>query len=133
MKSKNHAILILIVFCAWLTFYLIGIPSNYFQDWSTAEQVLLSLITVFAGVPLITFLALIIIGENYFKTSVWLAFYASVPLAIIDFIVCGIIQKGGFNFFISHWYVTLGYFYVWIICPLVGYLLNRFKKQMQNM
>ena len=85
-----------------------------------------------AAVPLISFVAMIIIGRNYFKIGVWLAFYGSVPLAIIDLIVCGIFQKGGFDIYISHWYLTLGYFYVWIICPLIGFLLDRFKKQIQN-
>ncbi len=132
MKTKNHSFLFFIAVCAWLAFYLIGIPSNYFQDWSTSEQILLSLITFFAAVPLISFVAMIIIGQNYFKIGVWLAFYGSVPLAIIDLIVCGIFQKGEFDIYISHWYLTLGYFYVWIICPLIGFLLDRFKKQIQN-
>ncbi len=93
MNRKNHFILGLIPFCAWLIFYLLGIPSNYYQEWSTAGQVLLSLVTIFGVVPLLTFTTMILIGHDYIKIGLWLAFYASIPLAIIDFIVGGIIQK----------------------------------------
>jgi len=129
MKLKNHLILASVAICAWLTFFLIGLQSNYYQDWSTAEQILLSIVTFFAGVPLISFFSMIIIGDNYVKIGIWLAFYASVLVGLIDFTVYGIIQKGGFHIFVSHWYLTIAYFYVWIICPLVGFLLNKFKKQ----
>ena len=73
-----------------------------------------------------------LIGHDYVKIGVWLAFYASVPLAITDYIIAGIIQKNGIHVFISHWSVTIGYFYVWIIFPLFGYLLVRLKQQIRN-
>ncbi|PLX14256.1 MAG: hypothetical protein C0597_10270 [Marinilabiliales bacterium] len=132
MNPKTHFKLLLIALNAWLAFYFIGLSSNYYQDWSSANQILLSLIAAFAAVPLIAFITLVLIGNDYLKISLWFAFYASVPLAIVDFIVGGVIQKNGLNIFISHWYVTIGYFYVWIIIPLVGYFLVKLKQNVNN-
>lgn len=132
MNRKRHIILLLIALSAWFVFYLIGLPSKYFQKWSTESQILLSLVTVFAIIPLIAFVTLILIGNHYVKVSKWFAFYASLPLAIIDFIICGIIQKKGLYVFISHWYITIGYFYVWIIIPIVGFTIEKFEKRVRN-
>ena len=132
MNRKTHFKLVLIVISAWLAYYLIGLPSNYYQEWSTADQILLSLVSAFAVLPFIAFATMTLIGHDYVKIGVWLAFYASVPLAIIDYIIAGIIQKNGIHVFISHWYITIGYFYVWIILPLFGYLLVRLKQQLRN-
>ena len=132
IKIREHLILATVVVIAWVFYYIIGIPSNYFQEWSFSEQILLSLITFFAAAPLFAFVIIIYLNRNYVKTGIWLAFYASFLLAIIDFIVCGIIQGGGLYIYISHWYLTLGYFYVWIIGPLMGIILQKAKKQFRE-
>jgi len=130
MKLKYHLILASIGIVAWAVFYIIGLPSNYFQDWSTSEKILISLITCFGVAPLISIVTMIMLNQDYIKTGIWLAFYTSISLVLIDLVVCGMIQGGGFTIFVSHWYLTLGYFYVWIIGPLMGYSLKRFKQQM---
>ena len=43
MTLQKHIILLIFTFLAWLGFYLLGIPSNYFTDWSLTEIILLSL------------------------------------------------------------------------------------------
>jgi hypothetical protein len=115
----------------WLLFYLIGIPSDYFTKCNLTEKILLSLITFFGVIPFIGFIFMVLMDEDYFKISIWLAFYSSVPLFILDFIVVGIINKNGFNYLITHWYITAAYIYVWIELPLLGFALkkltNKFK------
>ena len=132
MKVKDHIILAVVAICGWFFYYLIGIPSDYFQDWRLSEQILLSLITFFSAVPLISSVTIVLINRNYIKTGIWLAFYASFFLAFLDFIICGVIQRGGLKIFTTHWYLTLGYFYVWVICPLMGFVIHRFKLNMTN-
>ncbi len=127
MKLKNHCIIATITITAWFSFYLLGIPSDYFQQWSFAEQTLLTLVTIFGIVPFVAFCIIILFNKNYIKTGIWLAFYASVPLIILNFVTGIIIQRYGVSFFISHWYLTLGYFYAWIIGQLMGYTLQKFK------
>ena len=103
MTARKHLTMWLVTFGAWLGFYLIGIPSNYYTEWNQAELVLLSLAGVFAVVPAIGAVVLVCLGGDYIRMSFWLAFYASTPLFIYDFVLEGIIGGEGFQYLISHW------------------------------
>ena len=127
MKFRQHCILALITIIGWLSFYLVGIPSNYFQEWSLSEQILLSIIGFFSIIPFLAFIVIILINNNFIRTGIWFAFYASIPLAILDYIMIGIIKGEGLYIFISHWYPTIAYIYAWIIGPLMGYTLHKLK------
>ena len=129
MNIRKHLILFAITLSAWAGFFLLGFPSDYFVEWSLAEKTLLTLVTAFAVVPYIAFFVLLFLGGNYFKTSIWFAFYASVLVGVLDFIVVSMIQGRGMHFVISHWPQTLGYVYVWVSIPLVGSSLNRITKK----
>ncbi len=127
MDSKRHLLFLLITISAWVFFYILGIPSDYFLQWSFQEKVLLSLVTFFGAVPLIGFIVMALSGGNYIETGLWLAFYASVPLFILDFMVVGLIQGDGLKFLVSHWYISIAYLYVWAEVPLLGLAMSRFK------
>jgi hypothetical protein len=128
VNLRKHLILFFVTFIAWLVYYLLGLPFNYFLDWSVVERILISLVTAFSVLPFIALLTLLFLGDDYFKTSIWFALYASVLVFILDFIVVGIIEGYGIQFVTSHWVQTLGYFYVWISIPLVGFALKKIKK-----
>jgi hypothetical protein len=125
MTLKKHLTLFLITFLAWLGFYLLGLPSHYYTDWTLTELILLCLVTFFAMVPLIGALTLIFMGGDIFRASLWLAFYASVPLFVYDFIMVGVIGGAGWRFLFSHWYLSLGYVIVWLEAPLIGLALQK--------
>jgi hypothetical protein len=129
MTFQKHIILWSFTFLAWLGFYLLGIPSNYFTEWNQAEIILLSLFTIFGFLPIVGAIMLILMSGNYVKTSLWFAFYASVPLFFYDLILIGVIGSEGLHFLVSHWWLTLAYLYVWLILPLVGLALQKFKTQ----
>lgn len=129
MNIRRHLILFAITLSAWAGFFLLGLPFDYFVDWRLAEKILLSLVTAFAIVPYIAVFVLLFLGGDYFKTSIWFAFYASVLVGALDFIVVGMIQGSGIHFVVSHWPQTLGYLYVWVSIPLVGASLNRITKE----
>jgi hypothetical protein len=128
MTFQKHIILWAFTFLAWLGFYLVGIPSNYYTEWNMAEIILLSLFTMFGFLPVVGALVLIFMDGDYVKTSLWFAFYASIPLFFYDLIVAGVIGGEGFHFIVSHWYISLAYLYVWIILPLVGLALQKYKQ-----
>ncbi len=125
MNVKKHLIMFLVGFFGWLFFFFLGYPSDYFTEWSLAEKIMLSLITIFAVLPFLGSLVVIFLGGNYIKIALWMAFYASVPLFIYDYITVGIIQGQGLYFLKSHWYITVAYFYVWIELPLIGLALRK--------
>jgi hypothetical protein len=132
MNAKKHLILFLVGFFGWLFFFLLGYPSNYFTEWSLAGKIMLSLITFFAVVPFLGCLVLIFLKGNYLQTAFWMAFYASIPVFIFDFIVVGIVQDHGLSFLKSHWYITIAYFYVWIDLPLIGLALQKLTNAQLN-
>lgn len=132
MNIQKHFILFLVGFIGWLFFFLLGYPSNYFTEWNLAEKIILSLITFFAVVPFLGCLVIIFLKGNYFQTGFWMAFYASVPVFILDFIAVGVIQDQGLLFLKSHWYITIAYFYVWIELPLIGLALQKLTNEQCN-
>ena len=108
MKTRHHLFLAAICIILWLFFYLAGKPYNYFQDFNNAEIFQLLLITFFGVIPFITMVVLALIKLPFLKASFWFAFYASLPLFILDYIFVGVVNGEGIGFLISHWYLTLG-------------------------
>ncbi len=131
MKAKNHFIMFLVVFIAWGVFYLIGLPSNYFSDWSSAEKMLLVWMGFFSLLPFFCVMLNIFLEGDYLKKSIWVAFYASVVLFIFDFIVVGLIEKNGIRFLISHWWLSIGYIEAWIVMPLIGYAMKKYEQKLR--
>ncbi|NNF97876.1 MAG: hypothetical protein HKM93_00715 [Desulfobacteraceae bacterium] len=128
MNIKKHLVLITVVCVAWAVFYLIGLSSDYFLTWTTAEQMLITWMGFFSILPFFCFFVVVFLGGDYFKTSLWFAFYASVELFAFDYVVVGLIEGQGLGFLMSHWYLTIGYFEAWIVMPLVGSALMKFKE-----
>lgn len=88
-------------------------------------MLLLLLITFLSIIPILATIVLAFLKVPFLRASVWLAFYASVPLFILDYITVGIIKGEGLHFLVSHWYLTLGYFLVWFELPLLGKSLEK--------
>jgi hypothetical protein len=125
MNIKKHLILITVVFLGWAAFYLIGLPFDYFLYWSTAEKILITWMGFFAIFPFFCVFLVVFLGGDYFKTSLWVAFYASVGPLILDCLVVGLIEGKGANFLISHWYLTIGYLEALVVMPLTGLALKK--------
>ena len=129
MNIKRHSILLTVCMSAWLFYFIIGLPSNYFIEWSLANQIILSMITFFSVIPVVVGILLLLLGGNYIKTALWVAFYASVPLFIIDYIIIGLIKGEGLKFLFSHWYLSIAYLYVWIEIPIIGLALKKLRNK----
>jgi hypothetical protein len=132
MKIRYHLLLAAISITLWFIYVLIGLPYNYFQDLGQSEILLLLLISFFGVIPLLAVVVLSLIKVTFLKASVWFAFYASLPLFLLDFFFVGIMKGEGFHFLVSHWYLTLGYFAVWIELPLIGKTLEQLSIKIWN-
>jgi len=60
--------------------------------------------------------------------SLWMAFYFTVPLAVYDWLYCGVYLGSGFQFIIQYWYLSVYYVIPWILLPFVALALNRTGK-----
>jgi len=122
---KKHIITYIITFVVWFLFLVGGLPSDYYQEWSFSAQILLS-IFAFLLIPPLAYIVLLKIWEkDYFKSSLWCAFYASVPLIFYDYIYLGLIKELGHSYIFSYWYLSIFYLIVWIEIPLVGWVVQR--------
>ncbi len=125
MKTRHHLLLAVLCILLWAGFYILGIQYNYFQIFSNESMFMLVLTTFVCILPLVAIIVLALINVPFLRASIWLAFYGSVIPFILDYIFVGIIKGEGPHFLVSHWYLTLGYFAVWIIFPLIAKSLER--------
>ncbi len=132
MKVKQHIILFSIALVVWIGFYALGLPSEYYTKWRTAEKILLTIVTFFGVLPFIAASVLILMKEDYIKVSIWFAFYASIVIMILDVFTEKVIFGIEGNYFLIYWPQTLAYIYAWIIIPFVGLLLKRLTENIKN-
>ena len=59
------------------------------------------------------------------KVSLWFAFYFTVPLAIYDWLYCGLYLGHGMRFVGRFWYLSVYYAIPWAVLPLVALMLDQ--------
>ena len=131
LSFKTHVYLVVMSFITWGFFVLVGLP-DYGQSWSyNLTAIVVIAITVFY-IPFGEFLLKRMFQSNeYFKNSLWLAFYLTVPLFTYDTIFIGLIGGEGLAFLPKYWYLTFFYFSFWVQFPLIG-LLNEINLLQKN-
>jgi hypothetical protein len=63
--------------------------------------------------------------ERRLRVALLLAFYFTVPLALYDWLYCGLYLGHGIQFISRYWYLSVYYAIPWVLLPLVALLLNR--------
>lgn len=125
LSVKNHLFLLLMSFLTWGFFVLVGFP-DYYQSWSFGAKVIIVILVTVLYVPLTPFLLKKMFPDKeYFKNSLWLAFYLTVPLFTYDSIFIGVIGGEGFKFIPKYWFLTFFYFSFWVQFPLIGLLMEK--------
>lgn len=127
MSIKKHFVLSIVILALWAGFYFMGLPSDYYTKWNVAEKMLLIWVAFFGIFPFTVFVIGVFLGEDYFKTGVWIAFYGSVGLFILDLIAVGVIEGKGLGFLITHWPQSISYLGAIVIGPLMGAAMKKLK------
>jgi hypothetical protein len=125
MTIKNHVILFLLNLALWILFFFLGLPNNHYQAWTLDMQLIHCGDIVFLIWPLVYVVLKRISEKKYFVHSLWFAFYSSVPLAIFDYIYLHLIKGYDYSYLLTHWYLTIFYFIVWVEIPWIGFYLER--------
>ena len=123
MTGRGHIRLFLIATLVWAAFLLGGLPS-YYQQYSARFMLLFDVVVL---VPIAGAVHLVLRGvrrETRLQVAVWIAFYFTVPLAIYDWLYCGIYLGHGMQFLSRFWYLTVYYIIPWILLPMVAFMLN---------
>jgi hypothetical protein len=112
--------------CAWLVFWLIGLPS-YFQQYST---VTMAVACIFLSVA-ISLAAILVLckgrDETRMSRAVWLSVYFTLPFAALDSLYCGWYLAYGTQFFEKYWYLTVFYITPWLTFIPTAALLTAYK------
>lgn len=125
LSIKNHLSLLLMSFLTWGFFVIAGLP-DYYISWAYGSKVIIVILVTVLYVPLTPFLLKKMFpNQEYFKNSLWLAFYLTVPLFSYDCIFIGVIGEEGFEFMPKYWFLTFFYFSFWVQFPLISLLMEK--------
>ena len=107
MALKNHSYLLCLSTTFWAWFFLGGLWTNYYQDLSFANALIIvvifpSIILALVGKGLLKTVA----KTNYFKAAVISASYFAFVLLFYDFIYLKLYLGKGPNYLLDYWYLT---------------------------
>jgi hypothetical protein len=130
MTLKNHLYLLYLTTTFWTWFFLGGLWTNYYQDLSFTNAVLLgvllpSSILVLTGKGLLKSIA----KSNYFKVAIICATYFTVVLMTYDFIYLKLYLGKGIHYLIDYWYLTIFSPIAYLILLPMGYNLDKQSKK----
>ena len=124
LRFKNHIRIIIIATIVWFIFLLIGLPDYYLQ-YSTNTMIWFSILLIIPFSIIIWFIFKPIKKSRRMKISLWYAFYFTIPLAVYDYLYCGLYLDYGFRFMSVFWFLSVYYLILWILFPGIVAILNK--------
>jgi len=124
MKFKNHVRILIYATIAWFLFLLAGMPDYYLQ-YSTITMIWFDVLLLIPFFIIIWFIFKPIKTSIRIQISLWYSFYFTVPLAIYDYLYCGIYLGYSINFLVVFWFLSIYYLIPWILFPMIAKVLNR--------
>ena len=124
LGKRGHIRLLVIAALVWAAFWAGGLP-HYYQLYSTRIMAFFDLAVL---VPITGVACWFLRGvrpEGRLSVSAWSAFHFTAPLAIYDWLYCGILLGHGMQFVAQFWYLSVYYAIPWIILPGVALILDR--------
>jgi hypothetical protein len=97
---------------------------SYYQQYSTAAMALFDLLLL---VPIVSVVYVVLRGvrrQKRLKVAAWIAFYFTVPLALYDWLYCGVHLGHGMQFVSRFWYLSVYYVIPWVVLPAVALMLD---------
>lgn len=130
MRPKLHIYFFCVTTTLWTFFFLGGLWSTYYQEWTWYWQLI-----VIDWIPVLILIyrapALIRSTSEFstMRSALWLAFYFSIPFLAYDFIYLQLYKELPFSYLMDYWYLTAFSVVPWIIFPLSAL---GFKKEITN-
>ena len=128
MSIRGHVRVFLIATVVWIGFWVAGLPS-YYQQYSNLAMILFDSLLLIPIGAIVYFVLRQLRPSDRLAIALWLAFYFTVPLALYDWLYCGLYLGHGVWFMTKYWYLTVYYAIPWILLPLVAIFLNRSRSQ----
>jgi hypothetical protein len=126
VNRKQHTVLLVLSFLAWLLYLILGIPSNYYLNYSPTIKTLIAASTLLFFIPPFTFWGLRVIRpKDYFVASIIFCAYGTLGPFLLDLLYCGFYQGYGLSFLRSHWLQSLGYIVLWPEMLVIGWIMQK--------
>jgi len=126
MKTKHHIRILISATIVWFIFFILGLPDYYLQ-YSTTTMIWFAILVLFSISFIIWFVLKKIKRSRRMNIALWYSFYFTIPLAIYDYLYCGIYLKYGIKFIFVFWILSVYYLILWILFPLIAFILNSRK------
>jgi MFS superfamily sulfate permease-like transporter len=124
MTPKQHITFFIQGIVAWALFWLAGLP-DYYQQYSPNALGMGGVLLQLA----ISFLAVYVLRrgrpERRMPRALWISFYFTVPLAVLDTLYCGVYLGHGWSYLWTYWYLTIYYISPWLTFPPIAWLLSK--------
>jgi len=124
MHARGHLTILSAATIAWMAFWIAGLPS-YYQQYSRTFMLWFDALAL---VPLAAaFLHVLrrVPPERRTTRALWMAFYFTMPLAVYDWVYCGLYLGHGLQFMSRYWYLSVYYVLPWLMLPGMAEALNR--------
>jgi hypothetical protein len=132
MTIRGHSGVLLIATVVWAGFWIAGLPS-YYQQYSNLLMIWFDSLVLIPIAGIVYFVLRRVQPEKRLTIALWLAFYFTVPLAVYDWLYCGLYLGHGVQFVSRYWYLSVYYAIPWVLLPLMAFFLNRMRSgQMEN-
>lgn len=127
MKKEHHIRLWIFATAVWAGFLLGGLP-DYYQQYST-NFMLGFVVLVLLPISVVLYLVLKRVApRRRMSVALWIALYFTVPLAVYDWLYCGLVLGRGIGFIWEFWYLTVYYAIPWLLAPPMALLVNRIER-----
>jgi len=131
LPKRGHIRIFLIATVVWAAFWIAGLPS-YYQQYSNVLMVWFDSLLLIPISAIVYLVLRRLRPERRIPVALWLAFYFTVPLALYDWLYCGLHLGHGIQYISRYWYLTVYYLIPWILLPLVAFLLNRMSSSQRE-
>lgn len=128
MGLHKHFRLFAIASFAWLAFWIVGLP-DYYRQYSGNFMLWVVLLLLPPLESIITLTLRRVHLRRRLIVACWVAFCFTVPLAIYDWLYCGVYRGYGLRFLVDFWYLTFYYIIPWLLLPASALLLNRLRSK----
>jgi hypothetical protein len=124
MKRRHHFRLLGLATLVWVGFLLAGLP-EYYRQYSTEFMVAFDLVLLLPISVVFRRVLRRVPTSRRMQVALWIAFYFTVPLAVYDYVYCGLILGSGFRFLWEYWYLTVYYAIPWILVPVLVWRVDK--------
>ncbi|MBL8525512.1 MAG: hypothetical protein JNN20_17670 [Betaproteobacteria bacterium] len=125
MRANQHWHLFCLATTWWTLYFILGLPSNYFQTTATWLIIVFGEILPALALGYFLWRRCSRSPERAWRVATWIAFYMTVPLFAYDYFYLAMHQQRGWAFLHTHWYLTAFYIIPWLMAPPLAWRATR--------